>query len=625
MCGICGFVGKGDISDLKKMNFVMFHRGPDEEGIWYNTASGVFLGHRRLSIIDLAGGQQPMWTKDGKLGVVFNGEIYNYIELRKELIKKGYIFQTDHSDTEVLLHGYREWGFDLTNKLNGMWAFCIYDINNKRMFFSRDRFGKKPFFYSFQNGTFAFASELNALIQHSEIKKKISRQSLKKYFAYGYIPAPNSLYEDIYKLPGGYNLTINIEDFSISIKKYWDFELEPTERIPKNPEEEWGEQLRYLLEQSVKRRLISDVPLGVFLSGGIDSSSITAFAAKILGDNRIKTFSIGFKEASFDETQYAERVSKLFHTNHYMEILSMERAKDLAGNIIGKLDEPMGDSSLLPTYLLCGIARKQVTVALGGDGGDELFAGYDPFKALKKAELYSNFVPRPVHMAIRLLTANLPTSHRNMSLDFKIKRTLRGITYPKKIWNPVWLGTLEPKELEELFIEPMDLECVYSEAIEYWDQCTQKDIVDKTLQFYTKMYLQDDILVKADRASMMNSLEVRAPFLDIELVDFVRKIPHQYKYHNGETKYILKKALEPVLPNEILYRPKKGFGVPIGEWFKNGGLAFDPNCQMTLFNTDWMQAIFNRHRERKEDNRLFLWNYFVLSNFNVITENSSTK
>jgi asparagine synthase (glutamine-hydrolysing) len=613
MCGICGFVGKGDIEDLVRMNACLVHRGPDAEGLWYDHQKAVYFGHRRLSIIDIAGGAQPMWSGDKTLVIVFNGEIYNHEELRKELIKAGHRFLTDHSDTEVLIYGYKQWGQELVHKLNGMWAFALYDRTKDELFLSRDRFGKKPLFYTRQNGTFAFASELSALIKHSNIVSSISRKNLKKYFAYGYISAPNSLYEHIYKLPGGHNLTLHLADPDYSIRKYWDFLLEPFEKIPKNPEEEWGEHLLDLLEKAVKRRLMSDVPIGVFLSGGIDSSSITAFAAKHVPDGKLKTFSIGFQETSFDETKYGRIVADLFETDHHQEILSIERARDILPEIMAKLDEPMGDSSLLPTYLLCRETRKHVTVTLGGDGADELFAGYDPFRALQLAEFYSIIVPRPVHQAVRMAVALLPVSHRNMSLDFKLKRMLRGLSYPKHLWNSVWLGPLEPKELDELFQEPIDIEDIYSEAIEQWEACPQDNIVDKTLQFYTKLYLQDDILVKADRASMMNSLEVRAPFLDMDVVDFVRRIPHSWKYRNGQTKYILKKALEPVLPHNILYRSKKGFGVPVGKWLQEGLVKMPVYPVLNVLNIQFVERAVNEHIAKKNDHRAFLWNLRVLS------------
>ncbi len=611
MCGIAGFAGHGDFEDLKKMNTALVHRGPDDEGYWHDSAKSLFLAHRRLSIIDLKDGAQPMWTQDGDLGVVFNGEIYNHRELRVELESQGHRFRTHHSDTEVLLHGYRQWGDQLPHKLNGMWAFALYDVRRNRLFLSRDRFGKKPLFYTFQNGTFAFASELTALRRHSAVKTSVSTLSLKKYFAYGFIPAPGSLYQKIYKLPAGHNLSVDLDDFRPVVHKYWEFLLDPCQHLPRNAEQVWSEQIRDLLEKAVSRRLMADVPLGVFLSGGIDSSAVTLFAAKA-GSAPPKTFSIGFEEASFDESQYASRSAKLFRTDHHLKTLSLEQVRDLLPAIMTRLDEPMGDSSLLPTYLLCRETRKQVTVVLGGDGADELFCGYDPFRALHLAEQYARLVPRPVHRAIRLAAGLFPVSHKNMSFDFKFKRALRGLSYEKKLWNPVWLGPLEPKELDELFLEKIDIEEVYSEAIDCWDSCCLDDIVDKTLQFYTRLYLQDGILVKVDRASMMHSLEVRAPFLDRDLVDLVRTIPSAYKFRNGQSKYILKKALEPLLPASIIHRSKKGFGAPIGRWFQQGGLDLNPDSGPHGLNNTFIRKSIENHRNRSHDYRLFLWNAWVL-------------
>lgn len=613
MCGICGFIGKGDRDDLKKMNDAMLYRGPEEEGLFSDDTKHVFLGHRRLSIIDISTGQQPMWSHDRKLCIVFNGEIYNHIELRNELIKSGHIFLTDHSDTEVLLNGYKQWGENMPCHLNGMWAFAIYDTNAKTLFLSRDRFGKKPLFYSFQNNNFFFASELSSLVQHKFIKASISSGSLKKYFAYGYIPAPNSLYENIFKLKGGYNLEVNIENLTNKIYKYWEFKIEPFKIIPRNPIEEWGEQLRFLLDQAVKRRLIADVPLGVFLSGGVDSSSITYFAKKHIPDH-LKTFSIGFKEATFDESYYSDKMSKLIGTDHHLEILSLEKARELIPEILAMLDEPMGDSSLLPTYMLCKETKKYVTVAVGGDGADELFSGYDPFKALAFAKLYKSFVPKPIHSAITTLVSTMPVSYVNMSLDFRLKRTLRGLWYHPEYWLSVWMGTLAPSALEALFNEPSDLEDIYSEAIEAWDSCKQQNLYDKTSEYYTKLYLQDDILVKVDRASMMNTLEVRAPFLDIDLVNFVRQIPYNYKYRNGVTKFILKKSLEGIIPEEILYRPKKGFGVPISQWYKDKELTIDTQNKIKFLNPDFLEKQLIKHQQGENDNRAYLWNHWILLN-----------
>jgi len=305
-------------------------------------------------------------------------------------------------------------------------------------------------------------------------------------------------------------------------------------------------------------------------------------------------------------------VGRKFNTDHQVETLAVDRARELMEACLSKLDEPLGDSSLLPTYLVSGFARQQVTVALGGDGGDELFAGYDPFRALRRAELYRMVFPRPVHAAIKAVFNRLPVSYANMTLDFKIKRALRGLDYDPRLWLPVWMAPLDLPALEELFSEPLDIEELYSEAIEQWELCPQKDLIDKTLQFYTKLYLQDDILVKVDRASMMHGLEVRAPFLDIDLVNFVRRIPSAYKLRNGTTKYILKKALEGVLPHEILNRTKKGFGVPVGAWFTNGQLDVE-HSRPSLLNPQVIAQKLAAHRVRKFDESAFLWSFYVLN------------
>jgi asparagine synthase (glutamine-hydrolysing) len=619
MCGITGFVGQGTDADLRRMTDALAHRGPDAAGYWADPTRGIHLGHRRLSILDLSGGGQPMVTAEGGHVIIFNGEIYNFAELRAELVARGHKFVTDHSDTEVLLHGFREWGADLPRRLNGMWAFVIHDRAARTLFASRDRFGKKPFYYTVQNGAFVFGSELSAVRLHPAVRAGVSRRALKKYFAYGYIPAPSSILENVFKLPGGHSLWLDCESLAVRVEKYWDFVLEPFTggEIPANPDQAWGEELRARLDAAVKCRLVADVPVGIFLSGGIDSSAVTAFASRHVPAGQLKTFSIGFEEASFDESAAARRVAELFKTDHHLETLSIAKAHSLLPAIAAKLDEPMGDSSLLPTYLLSEFTRHHVTVALGGDAGDELFAGYDPFLALRKAEHYAKLVPRPVHQAIRLLAGRLPVSHRNMSLDFKLKRALRGLSHPPKLWLPVWMSSLDGDELTELFNEPVDLEDVFSEAIAAWESCPQTDVVDRTLQYYTKLYLQDDILTKVDRATMMHGLEARAPFLDINLVDFARKIPSAWKYRRGQTKYILKKALEPVLPADVLYRKKKGFGVPIGAWFKDGELALSP-APVPALNQAFIQAKLAEHRSGHADQRAFLWNTWLYQRWNAV-------
>jgi len=610
MCGIAGFVGVGDRAVLQRMTDAIRYRGPDAEGHWTEESTGVHLGHRRLAIVDLSGGAQPMWTADGALGVVFNGEIFNHADLRTELQARGCQFVTDHSDTEVLLHAYREWGDSFVERLNGQWAFVIYDREKKRLFGSRDRFAKKPFYYFHEDHTFAWASELPALLAHPTCPRDISTLSLKKYFAYAYIPAPRSIYERVWKLPGGHSLSYDFRSGELKTWRYWEFVLEtrPTPSL-----DALCEEIRATLERGVKRRLMSDVPLGVFLSGGIDSSAIAALAAKHVPAGQLNTFAIGFNEASFDESAHARFVAERLGTRHREEILDLDKSVALLPEIVAKLDEPLGDGSLLPTYLLSRFTRQHVTVALGGDGGDELFAGYDPFRALQKAELYAKLVPHPVHEAIRLVAARLPVSHQNISLDFKIKRTLMGLSYPPPLWNAVWMSALEPRDLAQLFREPIDEEEVYSEAIEAWDRCAQPDIVDRALQFWTNLYLQDGIMAKVDRASMMNSLEARSPFLDIEFVDLARRIPWQLKLHGGQTKWILKKALAPLLPREIIERPKKGFGMPIGRWLREGKFDFDHARTFPHLDVAFAERKHAAHMAGKSDERLFLWSYWLLS------------
>ena len=492
-----------------------------------------------------------------------------------------------------------------------MWAFVIYDRARRRLYASRDRFGKKPFYYTVRPGLFAFASELMALAAHPAVAKVPSRTALKKYFAYGYIPAPHAYIEGVFKLPGGCGLEFNLESRQLKVWRYWEFRLEPTLAPPRDPEREWGEQLRDLLSAAVRRRLVADVPIGTFLSGGIDSSAISALAAQATGSGRLESFSIGFDEPSFDESEYSDRVARLIGTTHHHRFFTEAEAREALPSVVERLDEPMGDSSLLPTWFLCKHARERVTVALGGDGADELFAGYDPFLALRWADLYQRAVPRPVHRAIALLAHALPVSHGNMSMDFRIKRALRGLRYQPALWCPVWMAPLAPEEVAELMCEPVSAEELYSEAIEAWERCGPQDLASHVLEFYTKLYLQDDILTKIDRASMAHSLEVRAPFLDIELVDFVRKLPVEWKLQGGRTKALLKSALVPLLPADILNRPKKGFGVPIGRWLRSGAMQMPERLPAGL-DSRVLQDKARAHKSGSSDERAFLWNAYLL-------------
>jgi asparagine synthase (glutamine-hydrolysing) len=616
MCGIAGFIGPGDNVVLHRMIDVLAHRGPDGQGSWIDPDSRLFFGHRRLSILDIAAGSQPMTTLDEQLVVTFNGEIYNHGELRKKLESRGHRFKTDHSDTEVLLYGYREWGPSLLEKLNGMWSFAIYDRATREVFLSRDRFGKKPLFYYSDQRSFVFGSELTALRLHPAVPNNVDSEALQKLFAYGFIPAPRTLLQGVRKLPAGHWMKVPVDSLRSEIQKYWEFELDPFETIPRDPERAWGEELIQRLDEAVRCRLEADVPVGVFLSGGIDSTTIATLAAR--HHPSIETFSIGFEEKSFDEREFARLGAETAKTRHHEEVLSPERYLNWALETAQKLDEVMGDSSLLPTALVSRLARQQVTVALSGDGSDELFAGYDPFRALKPARLYSALAAGRVNRAIRSVAERLPVSHVNMSLDFKVKRMLRGLSHPKQYWLPAWMGPLDPQEIGELFGSKPDPEDLYSEAIAAWNHPSARNDVDRTIQFYVRLYLQDDILVKTDRASMMHRLEARCPFLDLQVVDLARRIPSSYKLRGGVTKYILKEAVRGLIPDQVIDRPKKGFGVPIGRWFKNGDLTLNSSTSPKEMDWSWVNRRLADHRAGRRDDRAMLWCAWLLQNSPVL-------
>jgi asparagine synthase (glutamine-hydrolysing) len=611
MCGIVGFVGAGEKGDLERMTHSLAHRGPDDQGVFADLQSRVFLGHRRLSIIDIAGGTQPMWNQEGNTAIVFNGEIYNHMEIRSQLENLGHRFSTSHSDTETLLYAYLEWGEELPKRLNGMFAFVIYDKKRNKLFCARDRFGKKPFYYIYRPGFFAFASELQALTHHPDFTPEINSLTLKKYFAYGFIPAPNAIYKDSFKLPGGWAMTLDLNSFQINKFKYWQFRLKTDQTWLNRSEDDLAQELRHLLSQSIQRRLISDVPLGIFLSGGLDSSTILALLAQNKSPDSIKTFAIGFNEPSYDESNYARQMAEHVGCQHKEEILSIDQAIEWIPEVLGKMGEPISDPSILPTWRLSLFAKKHVTVALGGDGGDELFAGYDPFAALTPAKLYQNTVPGFLHRGLCRLADLLPLSNNNMSLDFKIRRALIGLSHPPECWNPVWMGPLSPADFEDIFQEPVTVEELYSEAIELWNNSQATHPVDKTLEYFSNIYLQDNILTKVDRASMMASLEVRSPFLDNDLVEFAQRLPHRFKFHKGERKYILKKAMEGLLPNNIIYRKKKGFGIPVAQWLRQGCLQAPESSITTSMNKAACDNRWQAHKNSKADHRLFLWSWLA--------------
>ncbi|MBZ6076260.1 asparagine synthase (glutamine-hydrolyzing) [Microvirga puerhi] len=610
MCGIAGFVGIGTEGDLDEMTRSLAHRGPDGSGSFVDSAHRVFLGHRRLAIIDVSGGLQPMSSSDTGTTIVFNGEIYNHRHLRRELEQLGHQFVTDHSDTEVILRGYDAWGEAVVERLDGMFAFAIYDVKRQRLFLARDRFGEKPLFYHVSHKGIVFASELAALRKHPSVAAlQLDERSLQKFFAYSFLPGAATPYRGVQKLLPGSVLTYRLSDGFVQKRQYWRFAIVPDQR-PEGNERDWIDQIRSLLMEAVASRLESDVPLGVFLSGGIDSSAIAILANRERSHGELSTFTIGFHEASYDESAYAEQVARFVGSSHHVEFCDVDFMLASASKILETLAEPLGDPSLIPTYLVSAYASRYVKVALSGDGGDELFAGYDPFKALKIADHYQKWVPRPVHAAIRAMAAKLPVSDRNMSFQFKLNRALRGMSQARSVWNPVWLAALEPDDISRVFGTRVAVDELYEDAIELWDGSRADNLVDRTLEFYTNLYLPDDILMKSDRAGMMNSLEIRAPFLHSGLADYVSRLPAHTKFRNGTTKWILKEALKDILPSQILQRPKKGFGIPVAQWLRD---MPSPHWRPIEGLND---KIFRQwdldHRRRSKDHRGGLWCRYAL-------------
>jgi len=589
----------------------LVHRGPDGEGRHVEDGVGLHLGQRRLAILDIAGGAQPMWDVERRCVLIFNGQIYNHAELRRELEALGRPFHSDHSDTEVILQAYLAWGIEgMHRRFNGMWAFALYDTERKRLLLSRDHFGEKPLYYTDQNGTFAFASEVTALTRHPAIGLRPNPLSIQKYFAYGFVPC-GSIYDRIDKLPAGCWMTVDLPSGVRELKPYWSFQLEPDQGAKADDLGGYVEELRTRMKRAVAMRLAADVPVGVLLSGGIDSSSVVHFAAAST-DQPVKTFSIGFDEPSFDESPYAKRVAAHYRTEHVDDHLTLAQASAIVPEMLARLDEPIADSSLVACYLLFRHVRRHLPVVLSGDGGDELFAGYETFKGLRWAKLYDALVPAPLRSGLSFVAGLLPVSHRYMSLDFKIKRMLSGLREPPPLWNPAWIGPFAPRELGEALAKPAPAEQVYEDAIVAWN-ATDGDLIDRTLQFYTRLYLTDDILVKSDRTAMMHSVEARAPFLDLDVVDLARRIPSRLKLRNGQTKFVLRAAMKGLLPDWVLERKKQGFGVPVGRWLAEGGLRLEPRPDnLYSISRATLDRLLSEHKSAAADHRFALWAQLVL-------------
>jgi len=614
LCGIVGFVGEHKPDVLAAMTRALAHRGPDGEGAHIDAGSGLHLGQRRLAILDIAGGVQPMWDADRRCVIVFNGQIYNHAELRRELEAAGRRFLTDHSDTEVILQAYLAWGIEgMHRRFNGMWAFALYDTAKKLLLLSRDRFGEKPLYYTDQSNVFAFASETTAFRQHPALTLSPGALPVQKYFAYGFVPGAASIYDRVRKLPAGAWMTLDLATGARALRRYWSFELEPDEGVRAADVGGYVEELRARLKRAVAMRLAADVPVGVLLSGGIDSSSVVHFAAEST-NQPVKTFSIGFDEPSFDESPYAARVATHYKTEHVVDHLTLANAAGIVPEMLSRLDEPIADSSLVACYLLFRHVRRHLPVVLSGDGGDELFAGYETFKGLRWAKLYDALVPHRLRSALSFVAGLLPVSHRYMSLDFKVKRMLSGLREEPGLWNPAWIGPLAPRDLAEALAAPARTEEVYDDAIAAWNATGPKgDLIDRTLQFYTRLYLTDDVLLKTDRTAMMHSVEARAPFLDNDVVDLARRIPSRLKLHNGTTKFILKAAMTGLLPDWVLARRKQGFGVPVGQWLAKGGLQLEPPADSGYsIARPVLERMLAEHKRFAADHRFALWAQLVL-------------
>lgn len=564
MCGIAGqlnFNADHKVSEpsLRSMTDKIISRGPDDEGFYINKNVG--FGFRRLSIIDLHTGHQPLCNEDGSIWIVFNGEIYNYLELRKELISKGHVFKTN-TDTETIVHLYEEYGCDCVKHLRGMFAFAIWDDHKKKIFCARDHFGIKPFYYHLSGQRFIFGSEIKAVLAADNVPRDLDCRALDSFFTYLYITDELSIYSSVKKLQPSHTLEIALAHGVPEIKftRYWNIRFDPDES---RSEADWCEELDTLLSESVNMQMISDVPLGAFLSGGIDSSSVVALMSRH-SDNPIKTFSIGFKEAAFNELEYARAVARKYGTEHHEQIIEPESI-DLLPRLISAYDEPFADSSAIPTYYVSKFAREHVTVALSGDGGDELFAGYDTYPKLLNIQKY-NVLPNCVsRMLWGTLHRRIPARVKGHGLAYHLSKDRNLVSAYLSIWTQPERTRLYKPELKRL----IGSERAENYKIGLISKSVTKDYLSRMQELDMRTFMVDDVLTKVDRVSMVNSLEVRVPLLDHKLAELSFRIPSRLKYKNGEMKYILKKTMERHLPEAVLSHKKQGFTIPLKMWFKD--------------------------------------------------------
>ncbi len=620
MCGIAGTIGPNASlagtaarEMIERMCDVIEHRGPDDWGfkIEHFADSHLAIGMRRLSIIDVAGGHQPIYNEDGTVWVVFNGEIYNYRELRQDLIERGHRFAT-RTDTETIVHLYEEEGERCVERLRGMFGLAIWDSRDRSLTLARDRVGKKPVHYSLSNGAFVFGSEIKSLLRHPAVKREINLDAISDYLTFGYVPDPLTAFKGVYKLPPGYTLTY--KDGRIRMRRYWNFNYNGDSHIETFANENaYVERLRELLAESVRVRLESEVPLGAFLSGGIDSSVVVALMAREMSQP-VKTFSIGFSEADFDELEHARVTARTLGTDHHEFVVTPDVC-DLAEEIIWHHDEPFADVSSIPTYIVSKMAREHVTVVLSGDGGDEVFGGYQRYaidRGREKFELIPSFIRRQVLLRLSRAMPRGAYGKRFLSANSRDAgpRYVDSISYfdaeaKRELLSKSLLAELNGYRSESVF------ETIFTEP-----QSSAR--IDRLLYLDGKTYLPGDILVKVDRMSMANSIETRAPFLDHHLIEFAQTIPGSLKLRRArsrwEAKHILKRAVTGLIPDEIIYRPKQGFDVPIKYWLNHelGEMLIDLLTsarakQRGYFNQKTVAGLLQEHRRGLRDNARHLW------------------
>jgi asparagine synthase (glutamine-hydrolysing) len=617
MCGIVGIVRNDekpvDEQLLSRMNGAIRHRGPDDDGFYINGSVG--LAMRRLAIIDLKSGQQPIHNRDRTAWIVFNGEIYNYLEIRQQLEKLGHTFYTN-SDTEAIVHAYDQYGSDCPKYLRGMFAFAIWDERTQELFLARDRVGKKPLLYSAINGQLVFASEFSALLLHPDVSKDIQPEAIDCYLSFMCVPAPLTAYRAIRKLEPGHSL--RWRNGEVRVERYWQPDFSRKLSIS---EEEAGERAVAILRDSVKVRLMSEVPLGAFLSGGIDSSAVVALMSQESAD-RVKTFSIGFEEQDFSELKHARRVANHVGADHH-EFVVRPDALEILPLLVEHYGEPYADSSAVPTYYVARETRQHVTVALNGDGGDESFAGYERYAAMVLAETYRK-VPSFLRESVIKQAANLiPTSEFGRSRIRSGKRFLEAACLPKVDRYLRWVSTFDTTSKLRLYSDHFKQRVTIGHArslLEPWFvRANGTGFIDAALHADLMTYLPNDLLVKVDIATMAVSLEARSPFLDHHVIEFAASLPERFKLRGLTTKYLLKKVLRKLLPSENLSRRKMGFGVPIGHWFRGKMQGFlrevilsEKALSRGLFNREVVQELVDQHVQGKRDFSHQLWTLLML-------------